>query len=213
MRIPSVAVSGLVAAALALLPVAAPEPAAAARPGAAHPDRQLTQLLDRLVVVGAPGAAARVTDGHRVRAAGRGVADVRTDRPMQPDLNVRIGSITKPMVATVVLQLVGEGRLSLDDTVEDWLPGILPNGAQVTVRQLLTMTSGVPEYLTGRIIGPLYASPPTGSARGTPGSWSPSPPVNRPPSRPAAGSTTPTPTTCSPASSSRPSPAAVSATS
>jgi D-alanyl-D-alanine carboxypeptidase len=160
MRIPSVALSGFVAAAMALLPVAAPGPAAAARPGAAHPDQELTQLLDRLIVAGAPGAAARVTDGHGVRAAGRGVADVRTNRPMRPDLNVRVGSVTKPMVATVVLQLVGEGRLSLDDTVEDWLPGILPYGAQVTVRQLLTMTSGVPEYLTGRILGPLYASPP-----------------------------------------------------
>ena len=49
-------------------------------------------------------------------------------------------------MATVVLQLVGEGRLSLSDTVERWLPGILPYGDQITVRQLLNHTSGVPDY-------------------------------------------------------------------
>ena len=70
----------------------------------------------------------------RLRTDGR---CVRTDR-------FRAGSITKPFVATVVLQLVGERRLSLSDTVERWLPGILPYGDQVTVRQLLNHTSGVP---------------------------------------------------------------------
>jgi D-alanyl-D-alanine carboxypeptidase len=49
-------------------------------------------------------------------------------------------------VATVVLQLVAEGRLSLSDSVEHWLPGILPYGGDVTVRQLLNHTGGVPDY-------------------------------------------------------------------
>jgi D-alanyl-D-alanine carboxypeptidase len=74
------------------------------------------------------------------------VADLRTGRPMQPGLHYRVGSVTKPLVATVVLQLVGEGRLSLQDTVARWLPGILPYGDQVTIRQLLNHTSGVPDY-------------------------------------------------------------------
>lgn len=58
----------------------------------------------------------------------------------------RIGSVTKSFVATVALQLVGEGRLSLADTVEDRLPGLVPNGQAITVRQLLNMTSGLFDY-------------------------------------------------------------------
>jgi D-alanyl-D-alanine carboxypeptidase len=58
----------------------------------------------------------------------------------------RIGSITKTFVATVVLQLVGEGKLSLADTVERWVPGLVPNGGAITVRQLLNHTSGLFSY-------------------------------------------------------------------
>ncbi len=113
--------------------------------------RDLSSLVEGTVAAGAPGAAARVNDGRAVRVAAAGLADLQLDRPMRPELNYRAGSLAKPMVATVVLQLVGEGKLALTDTVERWLPGILPYGDQVTVRQLLTMTSGVPEYLRGPI--------------------------------------------------------------
>ena len=58
----------------------------------------------------------------------------------------RIGSETKMFVSTVVLQLVGEGKLSLDDTVERRLPGLIPNGSDITVRQLLNHTSGLYDY-------------------------------------------------------------------
>jgi len=63
----------------------------------------------------------------------------------------RIGSATKTFTATVVLQLVGEGRMSLEDTVERWLPGVTGgdglDGRAITVRQLLQHTSGIPEVL------------------------------------------------------------------
>jgi D-alanyl-D-alanine carboxypeptidase len=107
---------------------------------------ELRRLLDQIVAAGAPGAAARVRDEQGVTQAASGVADLRTGRPMRPWLHYRVASVTKPFVATVVLQLVAEGRLSLSDTVERWLPGILPYGDQVTVRQLLNHTSGVPDY-------------------------------------------------------------------
>lgn len=58
----------------------------------------------------------------------------------------RVGSITKTFVATVVLQLIGERTLALDDTVEHWLPGVVPNGRHITVRQLLSHTSGLFDY-------------------------------------------------------------------
>jgi D-alanyl-D-alanine carboxypeptidase len=87
-----------------------------------------------------------VNDGHGVELHTSGVADTDSGRAMRPTDRFRMGSNTKSFVATVALQLVGEGTLSLDDTVERWLPGILPYGDQVNLRQLLNHTSGVPDY-------------------------------------------------------------------
>jgi D-alanyl-D-alanine carboxypeptidase len=62
----------------------------------------------------------------------------------------RVASITKTFVATVVLQLVAEGKLGLDDPVERWLPGLVPNGSAITIRQLLGHRSGLFDYLDDR---------------------------------------------------------------
>jgi D-alanyl-D-alanine carboxypeptidase len=116
------------------------------------PRPELQQRLEQVVAAGAPGVVALVNDdsrsGHRhgIWTAATGVADLRSGRPMRPEDRFRAGSQTKTFVATVVLQLVGEGRLSLSDTVERWLPGILPYGDRITVRQLLNHTAGVPDY-------------------------------------------------------------------
>jgi D-alanyl-D-alanine carboxypeptidase len=118
---------------------------------------ELRRLLDQVVAAGAPGAAALVRDEHGVQQAASGLADLRTRRPMRPGLTYRVASVTKPLVATVVLQLVAEGSLSLSDSVQRWLPGILPYGGQVSIRQLLNQTSGVPEYLLVPLLE-LYAS-------------------------------------------------------
>jgi D-alanyl-D-alanine carboxypeptidase len=106
--------------------------------------KELQRLLDRPVAAGAPGAAGWVQDDSGARQAASGVADLRTGRPMRPELHFRAGSLTKSLVATVALQLVAEGRLSLQDSLQRWLPGILLYGEQVTIRQLLNHTSGVP---------------------------------------------------------------------
>jgi D-alanyl-D-alanine carboxypeptidase len=60
----------------------------------------------------------------------------------------RIGSLTKSYVATVALQLAGEGRLSLDDSVDRWLPDMVPNGAAIKVRHLLNHHSGLFDYFS-----------------------------------------------------------------
>jgi D-alanyl-D-alanine carboxypeptidase len=65
------------------------------------------------------------------------------NRRAEPEDRFGIASTTKTFVATVVLQLVGEGRLSLDDKVEHWLPGRVRKGREITVRQLLNHTSGL----------------------------------------------------------------------
>jgi D-alanyl-D-alanine carboxypeptidase len=119
--------------------------------------KELQRLLDRLVAAGAPGAVGWVHDEAGARQAASGVADLRSGRPMRPELHFRAGSLTKSFVATVVVQLVADGRLSLDDTLQRWLPGILPYGEQVTIRQLLGHTGGVPDYVA-TVYPALYGS-------------------------------------------------------
>lgn len=74
------------------------------------------------------------------------MSDLATGAKLRPAAQFRIGSITKTFVATIVLQLVGEGRLRLDERIARRLPGLLTNGEQITVRQLLNHTSGLPDY-------------------------------------------------------------------
>ncbi len=62
---------------------------------------------------------------------------------MRPGARMRLESVSKLWTATVILQLVGEGKLRLDDTVARWLPGLLPYGNRITVRELLNHTSGL----------------------------------------------------------------------
>ncbi|MFJ7495885.1 serine hydrolase domain-containing protein [Streptomyces sp. NPDC097727] len=119
---------------------------AAAKPRPADPlQRQVEAIHD----TGAVGVQAEVTSPDARDSAYAGTAVMSTRRPMPRDGRFRIGSATKTFTATVVLQLVGEGRMSLEDTVEQWLPGVVRgngnDGRQITVRQLLQHTSGIPD--------------------------------------------------------------------
>lgn len=74
-----------------------------------------------------------------------GVADIRTGRGAIEEGRFRAGSVTKTFTSAVVLQLAAEGRLDLDRPVRRYLPGTVPEAyGTVTVRQLLTYTSGIP---------------------------------------------------------------------
>ena len=68
--------------------------------------------------------------GTFVRATG--VADLATGAPLEPDMQFRIGSQTKAFIATLILQLVGEKKVSLDDPISKWVEGV-PNGDEVTI--------------------------------------------------------------------------------
>jgi D-alanyl-D-alanine carboxypeptidase len=76
-----------------------------------------------------------------------GHADVARRTKARPDHRFWVGSVTKTFVATVVMQLVAEGKLALDDTVERRLPGRLRSGRQIRIRHLLNHTSGLPDYM------------------------------------------------------------------
>ncbi|SDT82350.1 D-alanyl-D-alanine carboxypeptidase [Streptomyces sp. TLI_053] len=103
---------------------------------------------------GASATLARVSERGRTAWKGAaGTADFSTGAPVDPDGLFRIGSVTKTFVSTVVLQLVGEGRLRLDDPVEKLLPGAVPNGRNITLRQLLDHTSGLFNYTEDDLFG------------------------------------------------------------
>ncbi|MFD7437240.1 serine hydrolase domain-containing protein [Streptomyces sp. NPDC059861] len=109
---------------------------------------------------GVPGVTATVKDGHRTWRATEGVGNLRTGQPRSAADRYRVGSITKTFVATVLLQLDAEGRLSLDDTVEKWLPGAVRgnghDGRKIALRQLLNHTSGVFDYTSDEEFGRTY---------------------------------------------------------
>ncbi|MFE3634635.1 serine hydrolase domain-containing protein [Streptomyces sp. NPDC059168] len=134
----------------ALLLSAAPAgPAVAAgRDTGGHPATR--RAIEAAVAAGVPGATVTVRDTRGTWSATAGVGDVVTGAPRSAADRYRVGSITKTFVATVLLQLEAEGRLTLDDTVDTWLPGLLRghghDGRGITVRQLLNHTSGVHDY-------------------------------------------------------------------
>ncbi|MGW4379464.1 serine hydrolase domain-containing protein [Kitasatospora sp. NPDC004531] len=112
------------------------------------PPTLLQRDADALVALGVTGVQARLTAPDRPDAtAVAGVADLTTKQPVPVDGHFRIASVTKTFVATVVLQLVAEGRLALDDTVESRLPGVVSgngnDGRAITVRDLLQHRSGL----------------------------------------------------------------------
>ncbi|MEU7721534.1 serine hydrolase domain-containing protein [Streptomyces tibetensis] len=129
---------------------------AALAPAAQAADRQhgheATRTALRALVEkgGLPGAAAKVRDSKGIWSGESGYADIATGRERSAGEHFRGASITKTFVATVLLQLEAEGRLSLDDTVERWLPGLLRgngyDGGRLTLRRLLNHTSGIANY-------------------------------------------------------------------
>ncbi|MEV7192987.1 serine hydrolase domain-containing protein [Streptomyces sp. NPDC093510] len=159
--------TGLTAAAAALLAGTAAVPASAASHAPHAPraprtphgprgprGRALQRGVDAIRATGASGVLAEVQDARGRTTARAGVADLDAPGkgPVPWDAYYRVGSDTKTYTATVVLQLVGEGRLKLTDTVERWLPGVIRghgnDGRRITVTNLLRQTSGLNEYIT-----------------------------------------------------------------
>lgn len=104
-------------------------------------------VLHRIVAEGVPGALVLIRDGDGTRSAAVGVAALESRVPMRADARFRVGSVTKTFVALLALRLAADGRLRLGDTVERWLPGLLPDGRRITIRQLLAHRSGLADYV------------------------------------------------------------------
>lgn len=129
------------AAILGLLPLASP-----AAPVLTPPDAGvdgLMQAYDGQV----PGAAVLVLhDGQPVFRRGYGLAVVEDGTAVTPASNFRLASVSKQFTAAAVLLLVEDGRLGLDQPARQWLPELPPAAAAITLRQLLSHTSGLLDY-------------------------------------------------------------------
>lgn len=129
-------------------------PASAAGTPATHSD-PMRDVARHVLAIGAPGYMARIDDGRRVATTTVGLADRATRRPLTGREQFEIGSNTKTFMATLALQLVDRGQLDLDAPVSKYLPGVVPNGRNITVRMLLNHTSGLfnytsdPDFLPG----------------------------------------------------------------
>lgn len=96
---------------------------------------------------GAPGATIAIAEhGHIIYSHGYGLRDREHRLPAMVDTYYEIGSITKQFTAAAILQLQEAGKLRLDDKLAIYLPHA-PHANEITLRQLLSHTSGIPEYL------------------------------------------------------------------
>ncbi|MFE4860043.1 serine hydrolase domain-containing protein [Streptomyces sp. NPDC056670] len=126
-------------------------PASASPAPSTRDGHRATQAaIDTVVKNGPPGGLAAVVRGRDTWEGRAGLADLATGRLPGADDRFRVGSITKTFVATVMLQLESAGKLSLDDTVDRWLPGLVEgnghDGSRIKLRQLLNHTSGIYSY-------------------------------------------------------------------
>jgi CubicO group peptidase (beta-lactamase class C family) len=93
------------------------------------------------------GSALVAEKGSVILQKGYGLANMEWQIPNTPDTKFRLGSITKQFTSMVIMQLVSEGKIKLDDKITTYLPDYRKDtGDKVTVRNLLTHTSGIPSY-------------------------------------------------------------------
>src|SRR5262245_31739371 len=94
-----------------------------------------------------PGMALAVCrNGELVKAKGYGLANVELDVPVKPETVFQSGSLGKQFAAMAVLMLVEEGKLRLDDRLPRYFPGSPSSWNDITIRHLLTHTSGIPDW-------------------------------------------------------------------
>ncbi|WP_244409630.1 serine hydrolase domain-containing protein [Streptomyces albofaciens] len=120
------------------------------------------EALNRLVTeAGLPGVGALARDQGGAWSGTAGVADLGSGRKRVAADHFRAASVTKTFLATVMLQLESEGALSLDDSVERWLPGVIRgngnDGRRISVRQVLQQASGLFNFTEDPGLRQLYA--------------------------------------------------------
>jgi len=120
-------------------------------PGAARADNVDTYVRQAMHEQKIPGLAlAVVRDGKIVKAKGYGLADIEWNAPVTPQTVFESGSIGKQFAATAVMMLVQEGKIGLDDKITKYFPDAPAAWRDITVRNLLSHTSGIKNYTDGK---------------------------------------------------------------
>ncbi len=105
------------------------------------------KMLSEQFKPGETGCAALVAkNGQIIYKKAFGMANLEINVPMQPDMVFRIGSITKQFTSMAILQLMEQGKLSLQDEITKFIPGYPTHGHAITIEHLLTHTSGIKSY-------------------------------------------------------------------
>lgn len=114
-------------------------------------DEDLLAILEEYATESDPGLVVVINEDGEYYGAAFGAADLDSGEQVVMDDAFRIGSVTKPMVAVTLLSLVEADEVGLDDPIADYIPddivNNLANADEATVRQILQMTSGIPDYL------------------------------------------------------------------
>ena len=116
---------------------------------------EIRQALSEAVDAGwaqvrTPGLQVRIdVPGRGTWTFTRGLANLERNRPMRAGMQQSIGSVTKTMTGTLILQLVEKGSLSLDDKLSRWYPDA-PEGDRITIAMLLNMSSGIADFENDR---------------------------------------------------------------
>src|SRR5450432_1221019 len=114
-------------------------------------DKQLTKELDQLIsdkyASIAPGCVVLVArKGQVVYKKAFGSANLELDVPMQPEMIFRLGSVTKQYTSVAILQLIEQGKISLQDSLQKYVKDYPSKGHTITIENLLTHTSGIKDY-------------------------------------------------------------------
>ena len=112
-------------------------------------EQTLNTVIDKTWANKTPGIQVGLwVPGQGEWTIAKGLSDLERKKPMKVGMQQPIGSITKTMTGTLILQLVEEGKLSLDDPLSKWYPSA-PKGDQISIAMLLNMTSGIATYSEG----------------------------------------------------------------
>ena len=107
--------------------------------------RALTEVMKQKN--GPPGISMLITRNGNSQYYGRGIRNLSSKKPVARGLHFRIASVAKTFNGAVALSLVQQGRLHLNDTIGELLPGLLPKANEVTLAETLNHTAGLPDYI------------------------------------------------------------------
>lgn len=110
-------------------------------------EKEIISALNEIYPANEPGVAALLyKQGEVVFRGGFGMANLEHDISIEPDMVFRLGSITKQFTSAGIMMLKEEGKLEIDDPITKFLPDYPTNGHTITIRHLLTHTSGIKSY-------------------------------------------------------------------